>query len=196
MMTRRNTRTPVHLHPAEIQELPFIEIRAILRGADPLIGSGGRTMLVKLLRGSREKKVLELGLDEVPVYGIFHDLSEEGVLEKIDWLITHHYLQYFYDGRLPLLEFAPAGWEIERQTYAEELFAKLTVAMESGNISLDMIFLKDRNREIIWLLLDILATRGDARYIPFLESWERIEYKKVRSHIRWAMQQIRARTLL
>ena len=37
MMTRRNTRTPVHLHPAEIQELPSIEIRAILRGADVVV---------------------------------------------------------------------------------------------------------------------------------------------------------------
>ena len=195
-MTRHVTCVPVHLHPAKTQELPLEEIRTILRGADALSASGGRSLLVKILRGSREKKVLELGLDENPVYGFFHDLSEEAVLEKIDWLIAHHYLQYFYDGRLPLLEFTPAGWEIERQTYAEELFDRLTAAVESGNSGLDMSFLKDRDREIIWLLLHLLATRGDARYLPLLESWEKVDCKKVRSHIRWAMHQVRARAHL
>lgn len=87
-MTRRITGTPVHLHPEKTQRLPMQEVEAILRGADELVASGGRTLLVKVLRGSRDKKVLELKLDESPVYGCFRDLSNEEVLAKIDWLIT------------------------------------------------------------------------------------------------------------
>lgn len=41
---------------------------AILRAADELIGAGGRSLLAKILKGSREKKVLELELDKTPVY--------------------------------------------------------------------------------------------------------------------------------
>ncbi len=54
-MTRRIMRTPVHLHPANAKELPFEEIKAILCGADNLVASGGRSLLVKIVKGSREK---------------------------------------------------------------------------------------------------------------------------------------------
>lgn len=36
----------------------------ILRAADEIIGSGGRNLLAKILKGTREKKVLELELDQ------------------------------------------------------------------------------------------------------------------------------------
>jgi len=45
------------------------EKRTILRAADEIIAEGGRTLLAKILKGSREKKVLQLGLDECPIYG-------------------------------------------------------------------------------------------------------------------------------
>ncbi|WP_050900463.1 hypothetical protein [Paenibacillus elgii] len=32
------------------------EIRAVLRAADEIIGQGGRTLLAKILKGSRDKK--------------------------------------------------------------------------------------------------------------------------------------------
>lgn len=67
-MSRKVTRVKVHLDPGEIRKLPFAEIKAILRGADPLIMSGGRNMLAKVLKGSREKRLLELELDKCPSY--------------------------------------------------------------------------------------------------------------------------------
>ncbi|MEW9674633.1 hypothetical protein ABRT01_00335 [Lentibacillus sp. L22] len=45
------------------QSLPEHEILAILRAADEIIAQGGRTLLAKILKGSREKKVLALELD-------------------------------------------------------------------------------------------------------------------------------------
>jgi hypothetical protein len=57
------------LDPKGIKNLPYEEIVAILRGADDLIMSGGRSLLAKVLKGSRAKKVLGLGLDASPVYG-------------------------------------------------------------------------------------------------------------------------------
>lgn len=44
-----------------IKNLPYEEIAAILRAADELIMSGGRSLLTKVLKGSCAKKVLELG---------------------------------------------------------------------------------------------------------------------------------------
>jgi hypothetical protein len=38
------------------------EIRLILRAADSITGQGGRTLLSKIPKGSKEKKLLELKL--------------------------------------------------------------------------------------------------------------------------------------
>jgi hypothetical protein len=182
-MSRRITRTSVHLHPAKTKDIPFEEVKAILRGADDLIARGGRTLLSKILKGSKDKRILELGLDRSPAYGFFHALPPEQVLEKIDWLITNYYLQYEYDGRLPLLVYTTKGWEIERETYAEELFHNLRTMADGSESAFDVATLKDRNRGMIMLLLDILEARADERFIPLLQRWYDVEYKKVRQRI-------------
>jgi hypothetical protein len=40
-------------------------------------------------------------------------------------MIKHGYLEIEYSGRLPVIVFSQKGWEIERETYAEELFQKM-----------------------------------------------------------------------
>lgn len=55
---------------------------AILRAADEIIGQGGRTILAKILKGSRDKKVLVLGLDRCPVYGYFKSEKIADITEK------------------------------------------------------------------------------------------------------------------
>jgi len=74
-MSRCIQRVRYRLDPQEGDSLPQAEIVAILRGADDLIMRGGRALLAKLLKGSRAKRVLELGLDKSPVYGYFMTLS-------------------------------------------------------------------------------------------------------------------------
>ncbi len=62
-MSRRVHRVPYHLDDSGVPRLPPDEIAVILRGADDLIMQGGRTLLAKVLKGSRDKRVLELELD-------------------------------------------------------------------------------------------------------------------------------------
>jgi hypothetical protein len=100
-----------------IRELPDSELIAILRAADPLIMAGGRTLLSRILKGSRERKVLDLKLDSCPSYGYYHELPYPEIVKRIDWAITKGYLAIDYLGRLPVLAFTAAGWEIERNTY-------------------------------------------------------------------------------
>lgn len=181
-MTRRIRRSPVRLSPAK-GALSFDELRTILRGADELIGSGGRTLLARILKGSREKKVIELGLQESPTYGAFDMMTLDLVHAKIDRVISDGYLSYEYSGRLPLLVYTEKGWEIERKTYAEELFRKMRAMVEGGGPGFDVATLKDRNRGMIMLLLDILEAQADERFIPLLQRWHVLEYKKVRGRI-------------
>jgi len=193
-MSRRVHRVEYHLKPARLRELPFEELRAILRAADPLIRRGGRTLLCKVLRGSREKKVLELGLDRIPVHGYYRGVPEDEVLARIDWAIAHGYLDIEYDYRLPLLVFTPEGWEIERETYARELVAGFDALLAAGP-PYDMTYLKDRNRGLILRVLDLVEARGDARHVPLLEAWAEIDYRKVRERIHRILRRLRRGSL-
>ncbi|WP_407271166.1 RQC-minor-1 family DNA-binding protein [Radiobacillus sp. PE A8.2] len=159
------------------------DIRAILRAADELIAQGGRTLLAKILKGSREKKILELGLDACPVYGYFRAEKLDYVMAKIDWMIDHDFLDISYRGKLPMLVFTERGWMIESEQRVEEFLQEWNLWLEQGKSVPDMYYLKDRNRGMILSFLERIRETKDQRYIPFLQAWEKIEYKKVRAEI-------------
>jgi hypothetical protein len=205
-MSRKVQRVRYHLDPRGIQSLASDEVKAILRGADDLIMRGGRTLLSKILKGSRSKDVLNLNLDQSPVYGYYRSLPEEEILARIDWTIRSGYLAIEYDRRLPLLVYTEPGWAIEKETYAdellrglEEMLAPLTptplpprgrgVGVRGGR-PLDVSHLKDRNRSVIWRLLEKVEASGERKYLPVLEAWAQIDYKKVRQRIRQVMQRL------
>jgi hypothetical protein len=131
-MSRKARRVGYSLDTRGIEILSQEETAAILRGADDLIMSGGRSLLSKILQGSRDQKVLERGLDQSPVYGYYNHLTQADILAHIDWVITNGFLDIEYDYRLPLLVYTPAGWEIEKETYANELLAGFDRLIERG----------------------------------------------------------------
>jgi hypothetical protein len=189
-MTRKVQRVRVRLDAGDVRGLAPEEIRAILRGADEMIMRGGRTLLMKLLKGSRSKDVLGKSLDQCPVHGYYKHMSNDEVMDRIDWVILNGYLAIEYDYRLPLLVYTERGWAIERETYADELFRKLDEAV-NGNSFFDVSRMKDKPREMIWRVLSKIEESGDAKYIPLLEAWEQIDYKKVRQRIHGVTERLR-----
>ena len=181
-MSRKKARVRYELDSGGIRDLLDEEIKAILRAAYELIATGGRSMLAKILKGSKDKKVLEYGLDQCPVYGYYRDLTLQEITNRIDWMIKKDYLEIAYRDRLPMLVFSEKGWEIERETYAEDLLQKLTKLLEGKDYNI-VQELKDRNRGMILLLIEKIKQSGNARFIPLLKVWKEIEYKKVQSEI-------------
>ncbi|MDC3412075.1 zinc-ribbon domain containing protein [Aquibacillus sp. 3ASR75-11] len=171
-------------------KLPESEILAILRAADEMIAEGGRTLLAKTLKGSREKKVLELGLDECPTYGDFKSEKLETVMEKIDWMIDNDFLDIQYNGKLPMIVYTERGWDIEKNQRVDEFLCEWDQWIAKGRIDQDMTYLKDRNRGMILLLLERIRETGNKKYIPLLERWESVDYKKVRAAIRETIKAI------
>jgi len=190
-MSRRVERVRYHLDTKGIRSLPHSEVRMILRGADDLIMRGGRHLLTLILKGSRSKDVLTRSLDESPAHGFYKNLSAEDVQARVDSVIRQGYLAIEYDHRLPLLIYTEKGWAIERETMADEHLRHIDQALRSRRQPPDMTDLKDRNREVIWRLLQKIEASGDLRYIPALEAWEPIDYKKVRARIRSVIQSLR-----
>ena len=189
-MSRKVQRVRYDLDPKDVKKLTPEELRAILRGADELIGSGGRSLLVKILKGSHAQEVLRLHLDQCPVYGYFHHLSADEVLARIDRAILDGYLKVVYDNRLPVLVFTDAGWEIEKETFANELLAGFDELLTTSQPPYDMSYLKDRTRTLIWCLLDKIEASENSKYLPLLEAWRQIDYKKVKQRIETVVRKI------
>jgi len=190
-MSRRVQRVPYHLDTKGIRSLPPADVRMILRGADDLIMRGGRHLLTLILKGSQAKDVLTRSLDESPAHGFYKNLPAEEVQARVDWVIRKGYLAIEYDYRLPLLIYTEKGWAIEKETMANEHLRHIDQALRSSWQPPDMSDLKDRNREVIWRLLEKIEASGDLRYIPALEAWEPIDYKKVRARIRSVIRSLR-----
>ncbi len=188
-MSRKSRRVAVDLDAKDLKELPEVELNAVLRGADEIIGRGGRNLLTRILRGSRIQKVLEYELDQSPVYGYFHNLSNDDTLARIDWAVLNDYLHIEYNHRLPVIVFTQKGWEIERDNYANELLEGFDGILKDGP-PYPMEYLKDRDRGMILLLLDKTVATGETRYIPLLEAWRKVDYQKVRRRIGQVIHQL------
>ena len=170
------------------------EIKAILRAADEIIGEGGRSLLAKILKGSRDKKVLQFGLDKCPVYGYFRSETIDEITKKVDWMIDYDFLTTEYSGRLPLIYFTERGWLIEMNQRAGEFLTEWKEWLEQGETSPDMSYLKDRNRDMILLFLAKVKETGDKRLVPYLRLWEKMEYKKVRAEIQSVVEALETGT--
>ncbi|WP_238652168.1 RQC-minor-1 family DNA-binding protein [Paenibacillus piscarius] len=184
---KTNRRKPNRKQPPEYAlntPLPRPEMLAILQAADEIIAAGGRTLLAKILKGSKEKKLLELGLDHIPAYGFYRELTLEQIMEKVDVLIDAGYLRTVLSGKLPLIEFTVYGWTVRRERAAEELLREWENWLEHGIAPASMEYLKDRNRGMILLFLFKILCSGDRKYIPFLEQWHAVDYAKVKVEIR------------
>ena len=181
-MGRKVHRVPVHLDSKGIKPLSESKIALILRGADELIMTGGRTLLAKILKGSKEKRLLELELHKSPAYGALRDISLDQVMARIDWLIINGYLGIEYDYRLPMLVYTRKGWEIEKETFAAEKLAMLDRQLEEDPDN-TYEWLNDMNPKVIHRILDMIADSGDSKYSQALEQWRGSASRKVRSRI-------------
>lgn len=181
-MSKKVRRVPVILDAGEIKDLPQEDIRMILRGADELISTGGRSMLAKILKGSKDKKIFEYKLNECPAYGYYQDMKLDDISKCIDWMIKKDYLRFEYDYRLPLLVFSEKGWQIEKETFAQELYRRMCLDVEEKKAR--VIFeMKEVNRQVVMCVLDKIEKEGTEEFLPYLEAWKMLEVKKVAARI-------------
>ena len=188
-MSNKIRNAPVPLDSQGIDYLSPKEIAIILRGADEIVMQGGRALLAKVLKGSKEVTLQELNLDQIGPFGTLSDLSLKEIHARIDWLILNDYLAIEYDHRLPLLVFTARGWEIEKQTLAVECQTILDQiildkVIASADSDYELTWLNDGHREVIICLLDLIRETGNREYIPLLESWSQSAVKKVRRMIK------------
>ena len=181
-MSKKVRRVPVVLDAGEIKDLPQEDIRMILRGADELISTGGRSMLAKILKGSKDKTIFKYTLNECPAYGYYQDMKLDDISKCIDWMIKEDYLRIEYDYRLPLLVFSEKGWQIEKETFAQELYQRMCLDVEEKKARV-LFEMKEVNRQVVMCVLDKIEKEGTEEFLPYLEAWKMLEVKKVAARI-------------
>lgn len=181
-MSKKVRRVPVVLDAGEIKDLPQEDIQMILRGADELISTGGRSMLAKILKGSKDKTIFKYKLNECPAYGYYQDMKLDDISKCIDWMIKEDYLRIEYDYCLSLLVFSEKGWQIEKETFAQELYQRMCLDVEEKKAR--VIFeMKEVNRQVVMCVLDKIEKEGTEEFLPYLEAWKMLEVKKVAARI-------------
>ncbi len=181
-MSKKVRRVPVVLDAGEIKDLPQEDIRMILRGADELISTGGRSILAKILKGSKDKTIFKYKLNECPAYGYYQDMKLDDISKCIDWMIKEDYLRIEYDYRLPLLVFSEKGWQIEKETFAQELYQRMCLDVEEKKARV-LFEMKEVNRQVVMCVLDKIEKEGTEEFLPYLGAWKMLEVKKVAARI-------------
>lgn len=180
-MGRRNRQRqqPYHLDSGAVTTLTREEIASVLRAAEDLITLGGRTLLVKVLRGSQANDVRP-ELRENPAYGAWKEFPHELVSQRVDWCVEQGYLGLEYFGKLPLLVYEPRGLAIECQTIAKEWFQMATAGgFESIHDAIPQAPLPTLNA-----LLDRIADSGSAESRAILDEWKPVATKRLGKRIR------------
>ncbi|NLT08694.1 MAG: DNA helicase RecQ [Ruminococcus sp.] len=68
----------------------------------------GKGMIVDVLRGSKNERLLSLGFDKLSTYGIMSDVSPKRIRAELDYLIAMDYL-HITDDDYPMVSLAPAS---------------------------------------------------------------------------------------
>lgn len=80
-----------------------VEAQKIMSCVYRMKGRYGVGLVIGTLRGSKAKKITDIGLDQLTTYGLLKDLSEAGLREMIMNLIARNYLQMTTD-QFPVLK--------------------------------------------------------------------------------------------
>ena len=75
--------------------------------------------------------------------------------------------------------------------FARELLHGFDEMLAADQHAFDMTYLKDRSRDMIMLLLEMVEKTEDPKYIPLLAAWAQVDYKKVRKRIRQVVDRLR-----
>ncbi|MEF9933765.1 MAG: DNA helicase RecQ [Clostridium sp.] len=108
--------------------------------------SFGSGMVVDVLRGSTNKKVIENSFDTLSTYGIMKNTKKDDLLDFVNTLISHGYLD-ITDGKFPLLKLNPMSMKVLRGEV--NVLLKQYVVKKSQDINDDLFELLKAERLVI-----------------------------------------------
>lgn len=86
----RAATAPVMYNGRDLNEVVYIILKALQNVSK--VKYYGVTMLVDVLRGANNKRLIDNSLDQVPEYGLLKKIPRETLENIIDWLLKEHYM--------------------------------------------------------------------------------------------------------
>lgn len=81
---------PVMYEKYDLNELIFVVVKALQNISR--IRFYGATILVDVLKGANDKRVIDNKLDKIPEYGALNDLSYATIRSLVTWMISQHFI--------------------------------------------------------------------------------------------------------
>lgn len=122
----------------------------------------GMNLVAEVLKGSRNKKVLELQFDRLSTYGIMSERSIQEIKDRMNYLMTENYLR-LSTGEYPIVKLEPKSIPVLKGE--ESVYQKLSRRVEKSSTDLQSLF------ERLRLLRRNLASRENLPpYMVFSDS--------------------------
>ncbi|NOU93589.1 DNA helicase RecQ [Paenibacillus sp. LMG 31456] len=123
----------------------------------------GATTVASVLKGSRNKKVLEMGFDELTTYGLLKDRTEKEIVDLIQLLVAEGYL-LITDGKYPVLRLQAKAQAV--LAGSERVVQKLRIKPEPAAREVEAELFDELRR----LRTEIAKREGIPPYIVFPDS--------------------------
>lgn len=125
----------------------------------------GTTMVAKVLMGSKDKRVLQFGLDKLSTYGIMNEYTEKVIKDMILLLIADGYL-HMTESKFPIVQLTPESMEVlkgEKKIYQR-------VEKEEEMPKRDLLLHEELFKELRGIRMEIAMKKSVPPYIIFADS--------------------------
>jgi ATP-dependent DNA helicase RecQ len=104
-------------------------------------GRFGVTMAAKVLKGSRDKRLLEFGLDRLTTYGLMRHLPEKEIADWLYWLVAEGYLR-LSEGQYPVVSLTANALPVleGRETIMQRVRATVRQTSSADNAASSPLF--------------------------------------------------------
>ncbi|HLR42726.1 MAG TPA: DNA helicase RecQ [Pseudogracilibacillus sp.] len=150
-----------------------VEAQMILSCVRRMNEKFGVTMTAKVLRGSRDQKIRQFGLDKLTTYGLMNNYTEKDITERIQFLIAEQLLST-EEGKFPTLKLNQQSVAVLKGEKTVEMFAVTVPTTEAADYD-ERLFtvLRSLRREMAdernvapYILFSDATLRDLARYFP------------------------------
>lgn len=125
--------------------------------------SFGATMIIDVLRGSKNKKVLDLGFDTLTTYGIMKNYSNEDLKTFINTLVSHGFLDVVENigprGSFPTIKLNEQSLKVIRQ--------EIKVEFKEDKVTKSRYVENELYEMLVSLRIEIAKEEGIAPYMVF-----------------------------
>ncbi|CAM4189609.1 ATP-dependent DNA helicase RecQ [Paenibacillus endophyticus] len=104
-------------------------------------GRFGVTMAAKVLKGSKDKRLLEFGLDRLTTYGLMRHLPEKEIADWLYWLVAEGYLK-LSEGQYPVVSLAASALPVleGRESIMQRVRATVRQAASADHAAASPLF--------------------------------------------------------